>query len=44
MIRMRYRCKIVEAGNQPFQGRIDRQYGQLMHIVCDIYRVFYKTN
>ena len=31
MIRMRYRCKIVEVGNQPVQGRIDRQYGQLRH-------------
>ena len=31
MIRMRYRCKIVELGNQPVQGRIDWQYGRLRH-------------
>ena len=31
MIRMQYRCKIVEVGNQPVQGIIDRQYGQLRH-------------
>ena len=31
MIRMRYRCKIVEVGNQPLQGRIDWQYGRLRH-------------
>jgi hypothetical protein len=31
MIRMRYRCKIVEVGNQPVEGRIDRQYGRLRH-------------
>jgi hypothetical protein len=31
MIRMRYRCRIVEVGNQPVQGRRDRQYGRLRH-------------
>ena len=31
MIQMRYRCKIVEVGNQPVQERIDRQYGRLRH-------------
>ena len=31
MIRMRYRCKIVEVGNRPVRGRIDRQYGRLRH-------------
>jgi hypothetical protein len=31
MIRMRYQYKIVEVGNQPVQGRIDRQYGRLRH-------------
>jgi hypothetical protein len=31
MIRMTYRCKIVEVGNQPVEGRIDRQYGRLRH-------------
>ena len=31
MIRMRYRCKIVEVRNQLVQGRIDRQYGRLRH-------------
>jgi hypothetical protein len=31
MIRMRYRCKIVEVENQPVQGRVDRQYGRLRH-------------
>ena len=31
MIRMRYRYKIFEVGNQPVQGRIDRQYGRLGH-------------
>ena len=31
MIGMRYPCKIVEIGNRPVQGRIDRQYGQLRH-------------
>ena len=29
MIRMTYRCKIVEVGNQPVEWRIDRQYGRL---------------
>ena len=31
MIRMRYRCRIVEVGNRPVRGRIERQYGQLRH-------------
>ena len=31
MIRMTYRCKIVEVGNQLVQGRIGRQYGWLRH-------------
>ena len=40
MIRMRYRCKIIEDGNQPVQGRIDWQYGIK---VQDFYRVnFYQ--
>jgi hypothetical protein len=31
MIWMRYQWKILEIGNQPVQGRIDRQYGRLRH-------------
>ena len=31
MIWMSYRCKIVEVGNQPVQGRINPQYGRLRH-------------
>ena len=31
MIRMTYRCKIVEVRNQPVQVRIDWQYGRLRH-------------
>ena len=31
MIRIRYRCRIVEVGNRPVRGRIDWQYGRLRH-------------